>query len=293
MFRPLIRLFAFSVPIAFLLAAFACGGAEETATPAPGEAPGAAAAPGAPAAPAAGGSGNQPVQQAPALGGAALQQHSIFTTPAIGSLLARELPPGRMTNLSVPIPVTKNYPPMEIDPTKSYKMVIEMEKGKGTVEIQLHAQEAPLSVNSLVHLARQGYFDGLIFHRVIHATAAETGDPKNRGCCGPGYEFDNEPNPNLRFDGPGVVGMMNRGYSEGFGTNGSQFFIAYAALPFLDSHEADGTPKDCRDPLVTCNTVVGKVLSGMEVLSALIPRDPVSADQVPGEKMEKVTIVEE
>ena len=292
MLRPLIRLFAFSVPIAFLVATFACGGAEETAAPAAGEAPEAAPAAGeAPAA--AGGSGTQPVQQAPALGGTALQQHSIFTTPAIGSLLAREIPPGRMTNLSVPIPVTKNYPEMEIDPTKSYKMVIQMEKGKGTVEIQLHAKEAPLSVNSLVHLARQGFFDGLIFHRVIHATAAETGDPRSRGCCGPGYEFDNEPNPNLRFDGPGVVGMMNRGYSEGFGTNGSQFFITYSALPFLDSYNPDGTLKDCRAPLVTCNTVVGKVLSGMEVLSALIPRDPVSADQVPGEKMEKVTIVEQ
>ena len=116
--------------------------------------------------------------------------------------------------------------------------------------IQLYADQAPLAVNSFVFLAKQGWFDGVTFHRVIPGFVAQTGDPSGTGKGGPGYFFKNEVS-DLRYDKPGVVGMANSGPD----TNGSQFFITYAPQPSLDGSY----------------TIFGQVIQGMDVVENLTP----------------------
>lgn len=162
-------------------------------------------------------------------------------------------------------------PPMEIDPAGDYFANLETEKGE--IVLQLYADKAPLAVNSFIFLARQGWFDGVSFHRVIPSFVAQAGDPSGTGFGGPGYAFDNEIAPDLRFDREGVLGMANAGP----GSNGSQFFITFAPQPELDGKY----------------TIFGEVVSGMEVLQALAPRDPQSnPNHPPGDIILKVTIVE-
>ena len=113
-----------------------------------------------------------------------------------------------------------NTPPaMQIDPKKKYQA--RMETDKGTMVIDLFADKAPKTVNNFVFLAREGYYDGIIFHRVISNFMAQGGDPTGRGSGGPGYKFEDEFDPSLKHDKQGVVSMANAGP----GTNGSQFFI--------------------------------------------------------------------
>jgi cyclophilin family peptidyl-prolyl cis-trans isomerase/protein-disulfide isomerase len=162
-------------------------------------------------------------------------------------------------------------PPVTIDPNKQYLATLHTDKGDITLE--LFADKAPLAVNSFIFLARNHWFDGVTFHRVIPGFVAQAGDPTGTGIGGPGYAFDNEISPDLTFDGPGVLGMANAGP----GSNGSQFFITYAAVPRLNGGY----------------TIFGKLISGMEVLQKLTPRDPsTSMDLPPGDKILSVEIVE-
>ena len=110
---------------------------------------------------------------------------------------------------------------MALDPKKTYSAVFKMAKG-GEFTIQLHSDKAPITVNSFVFLAREGYFDGVTFHRVLEGFMAQGGDPTGTGAGGPGYQFVNE-DSDLSFDKPGVVAMANAGRD----TNGSQFFITF------------------------------------------------------------------
>jgi cyclophilin family peptidyl-prolyl cis-trans isomerase len=163
-------------------------------------------------------------------------------------------------------------PPMVIDPAKKYTATLETEKGN--IVIDLYADKAPLAVNSFVFLAREGWFDGNIFHRVIPGFVAQTGDPLGMGFGGPGYAFDNEVSSDLLYDSAGVVGMANSGAD----LNGSQFFITYDAIPDLNGGY----------------TIFGKVIEGMDVAESLTPRDPSQAGDLPeGDKIIKVTINEE
>lgn len=163
-------------------------------------------------------------------------------------------------------------PPMVIAPNKQYIAVIHTEKGDITVE--LFADKAPLAVNSFVFLARQGWFDGVTFHRVIPGFVAQAGDPSGTGFGGPGYLFDNEISPELTFDGPGVFAMANAGP----GSNGSQFFITYAAVPRLNGGY----------------TIFGRVIEGMDVAEKLTPRDPSqSMDLPPGDRILSIDIIEQ
>ena len=162
-------------------------------------------------------------------------------------------------------------PPMLIDPLKQYTATLHTEKGQ--IVIQLFPEAAPLTVNSFVFLARNGWFDGVTFHRVLPGFVAQTGDPTGTGYGGPGYAFADEISSELKFDKAGVVGMANAGP----GSNGSQFYITLAAVPQLDSNYP----------------IFGQVISGMEVVNSLTPRDP--EQQVglpPGELISKVTIEE-
>ncbi len=160
-------------------------------------------------------------------------------------------------------------PPMVIDPAKRYSATIATERGD--IVVELYADKAPATVNNFVFLARDGYYDGVTFHRVIANFMAQTGDPTGTGRGGPGYKFSDEFEPSLRHDGPGVLSMANAGPN----TNGSQFFITYKATPHLDGKHA----------------VFGRVASGMDVVYSIPERDPMSARE-PGLAMTSVTITE-
>ncbi len=162
-------------------------------------------------------------------------------------------------------------PAMTIDPSKSYTATFTMDGG-GEFEVKLFAQEAPKTVNNFVFLARDGYYDGVTFHRVIPGFMAQSGDPTGTGRGGPGYRFEDEFHPSLRHDKPGILSMANAGPN----TNGSQFFITFVPTPHLDNAHA----------------VFGEVVEGMDVVNAISPRDPSSA-ATPGDVVTSITITEE
>lgn len=161
-------------------------------------------------------------------------------------------------------------PPFNIDPAKQYIATLKTEKGD--IVIQLFPDKAPLAVNSFVFLAKQGWYNGVTFHRVIPGFAAQTGDSSNTGKGNPGYFFNNETS-DLKFDKPGMVAMANFGPN----TNGSQFFITFGPASHLDGGY----------------TIFGQVLSGLEVAEQLTPRDP-EQDTIaaPGDKILSVDIEE-
>ena len=161
-------------------------------------------------------------------------------------------------------------PSFSVDSKKQYIATLHTEKGD--IVIQLFPDKAPLAVNSFVFLARQGWFDGVTFHRVIPGFMAQAGDPSGTGQGNPGYFFKNEIN-DLKFDKPGMVAMAN----SGFDTNGSQFFITYAPAPHLDGGY----------------TIFGQVLSGLDVAEKLTPRDPSQGMALqPGDKILSVDMEE-
>jgi cyclophilin family peptidyl-prolyl cis-trans isomerase len=163
-----------------------------------------------------------------------------------------------------------NKPPeMSIDLKKKYTATIMTDKGD--IVLELFADKTPVTVNNFVFLARQGFYDGVIFHRVIRDFMAQGGDPTGRGSGGPGYRFADEFHPSLKHDKPGVLSMANAGP----GTNGSQFFITHVPTPHLDNR----------------HSVFGQVVSGMDVLLSIPPRDP-NRPEVPGVKINSVTITE-
>ena len=161
-------------------------------------------------------------------------------------------------------------PPMTIDPKKIYVATFKLVKGD--IKVQLFADKAPITVNSFVFLAKQGFFNGTTFHRVLEGFMAQGGDPTGTGMGGPGYEFVNEKN-NLAFDKAGVVAMANSGPD----TNGSQFFITLGPAQQLNNEY----------------TVFGQVISGMDALSQLTPRDPTTGDPLPEPDMLINVIIEE
>jgi cyclophilin family peptidyl-prolyl cis-trans isomerase len=162
-------------------------------------------------------------------------------------------------------------PPMTIDPSKSYMATIETEKGN--IELELLPDVAPIAVNSFVFLANKGWYDGVTFHRVLPGFVAQGGDPTGTGSGGPGYAFDIEISPDLKFDQAGLFAMAN----SGPGSNGSQFFITFTPLPNLDGGY----------------TIFGRVVSGMEVVESLTARDPSQNPNLPpGDMILGVTIEE-
>lgn len=152
-------------------------------------------------------------------------------------------------------------PPMQIDPKKKYKAT--METSKGTIELELYPEYAPKTVNNFVFLAREGFYDGVSFHRVISDFVIQGGDPTGTGAGGPGYQFEDETKGNPLKHETGVISMANAGPN----TNGSQFFITHSPQPHLNGR----------------HTVFGKVVNGMDVVNAIRQ----------GDVMIKVTITEE
>jgi peptidylprolyl isomerase len=179
-------------------------------------------------------------------------------------------PGGAATNT----PTARQYatpPAMAIDPAKTYIAVLETDKG--TIRIKLLPDIAPQTVNSFVFLARQGYFDGVTFHRVLPGFVAQGGDPTGTGHGGPGYNL-----PDEFSDRPidkGIVAMANTGQPN---SGGSQFFITYSRQTSLDGKY----------------TVFGEVIEGMDVAEKLTLRNPdQNPNAPPGDRMIKVTIEEQ
>jgi peptidyl-prolyl cis-trans isomerase B (cyclophilin B) len=152
-------------------------------------------------------------------------------------------------------------PAMTIDPKKKYRVTIET--ARGTIELELAAQYAPNTVNNFVFLAREGFYDGVCFHRVIADFMIQGGDPTGTGRGGPGYKFGDEFAGNPLKHEAHVISMANAGP----GTNGSQFFITHSPQPHLNGK----------------HTVFGKVVKGQKVVDAIRANDV----------MTKVTVTEE
>ncbi|MGA2504747.1 MAG: peptidylprolyl isomerase [Anaerolineales bacterium] len=160
-------------------------------------------------------------------------------------------------------------PEFILDLKKKYSATLTTDKGD--IVLDLFADKAPMTVNNFVFLAREGFYDGTIFHRVIPCFMTQGGDPTGTGRGGPGYRFADEFLPSLKHDKAGVLSMAN----SGPGTNGSQFFITYAPAPHLNNK----------------HSIFGQVLSGMEVLTAIPDRDPMQMNS-PAVMLNKVTIQE-
>ena len=151
-------------------------------------------------------------------------------------------------------------PDMQIDEGTSYRATIST--NRGDIVLDLEAQHAPKTVNNFVTLAKDGFYDGLTFHRVIPNFMIQGGDPQGTGTGGPGYKFEDETQGNPLTHETGVISMANAGPN----TNGSQFFITHSPQPHLDGR----------------HTVFGKVAEGQDVVDKIQQ----------GDTMDSVTISE-
>ncbi|HMC09940.1 MAG TPA: peptidylprolyl isomerase [Pirellulaceae bacterium] len=124
-----------------------------------------------------------------------------------------------------------------------------IDTSRGTIKVNLHDDKAPKTVANFEKLAKQGFYNGLKFHRVIENFMIQTGCPQGTGTGGPGYKFADEFHPTLKHSGPGVLSMANAGPN----TNGSQFFITHVATPHLDGK----------------HSVFGQVIEGQNVVNAI------------------------
>jgi cyclophilin family peptidyl-prolyl cis-trans isomerase len=171
-------------------------------------------------------------------------------------------------------PATRNAvyssaPPSQLDEGVDYQAILTTDDGE--IVIDLFEDDAPITVNSFVSLARDGYYDGTRFHRVLEGFMAQAGDPTGTGSGGPGYSFDDEESGLTPIDRRGLLAMANSGPD----TNGSQFFITLDAATHLDG----------------LHVVFGEVLAGDDVLEAIERRDP-GAPLSRGELLGSVVIVE-
>ncbi len=141
--------------------------------------------------------------------------------------------------------------------------VATFETTKGTIRVQLHDDKAPKTVENFETLVGKGFYDGLMFHRVIEDFMIQGGCPQGTGTGGPGYQFEDEFHSDLKHDGPGVLSMANSGPN----TNGSQFFITHVATPWLDGK----------------HSIFGQVIDSQDVVDAIEA----------GDKIEKLTILDD
>ena len=147
---------------------------------------------------------------------------------------------------------------MSIDPAKKYAATLET--SKGTILVDLFAKDAPKTVNNFVFLARDGFYDGTVFHRVIADFMIQGGDPTGTGRGGPGYRFEDETKGNSHKHQVGSLSMANAGPN----TNGSQFFITHVVTNWLDGK----------------HTVFGQVQSGQEVVNAIKQGDELKSVKI-------------
>lgn len=161
-------------------------------------------------------------------------------------------------------------PPAVLTEGADYEAVIATPDGE--MRFELFAEQAPVTVNSFLNLASDGYYDNVTFHRVIAEFMAQGGDPTGSGRGGPGYAFVNEYTPGIEFDRRGRLAMANSGPD----TNGSQFFITYEPLDFLNASDY---------------TIFGQLIDGDDALTAIELRDPASAAE-PGTTITSIRVTE-
>jgi len=157
--------------------------------------------------------------------------------------------------------MSKQYPaapPHGIDANKKYSATLET--SRGTIVVDLFAKEAPKTVNNFVFLARDGFYDGTVFHRVIDNFMIQGGDPTGTGRGGPGYKFEDEFKGNPHKHKIGTLSMANAGP----GSNGSQFFITHIATNWLDGK----------------HTIFGEVRSGQDVVNAVKQGDTLKSVKI-------------
>ena len=142
------------------------------------------------------------------------------------------------------------------DTSKMKDIRIVMKTSKGNIELTLFPSKAPVTCASFLNLAKQGKYDGIVFHRVIKDFMIQGGDPTGTGRGDRGYKFEDECTPELRFNRPGLLAMANAGP----GTNGSQFFITHVPTPWLDGK----------------HTIFGAVTKGQEVVDAVAQGDKIT-----------------
>jgi peptidyl-prolyl cis-trans isomerase B (cyclophilin B) len=179
-----------------------------------------------------------------------------FLPPAICFLLAVTL----LAGLAIADPSPSPSATPATDTLSDIQIVIHTNKGE--IAALLFASKAPLAVASFLHLAEHKFFDNLKFHRVIHGFMIQGGDPDGNGEGGPGYEFKDEINKDLKFDKAGVLAMANHGQN----TNGSQFFITHVPTPHLDGHFS----------------IFGQVTAGQPTVDQIEQGDTIESIQIMG-----------
>ena len=159
-------------------------------------------------------------------------------------------------------------PQVEFEDDKTYFW--NLETNVGNMKIKLDPEVAPMHVSSTVYLTRLGFYDDVVFHRVITGFMAQGGDPLGRGTGGPGYQYDGEFSPSVRHDRPGLLSMANAGP----GTDGSQFFITFVPTPHLDGK----------------HTLFGEVVEGKDTLNTLEAGGSRSGQTTQDLRIQKATI---
>jgi len=153
-------------------------------------------------------------------------------------------------------------------------MQAHIKTSKGTIKLNLFYDKAPITVSNFVNLANRGYYNNLSFHRVIDNFMIQGGCPLGTGTGGPGYDFEDEFNPNLRHDKAGVLSMANAGP----GTNGSQFFITHLETPWLDdNHTVFGEVFNQEDIDIVNQIVQGDQIISVEIVGDFSPSQDVES----------------
>ncbi|MBP2665217.1 MAG: Peptidylprolyl isomerase [Firmicutes bacterium] len=156
---------------------------------------------------------------------------------------------GTPTPADKPAPKSENDKPAAPATPAAKNRVARVETTKGTFRIELFEDKAPITTKNFIDLATKGFYDGVIFHRVIDGFMIQGGDPTGTGRGGPGYKIPDEFHPDLKHDAPGILSMANAGPNTG----GSQFFITLGPTPHLNNRHA----------------VFGKVIEGLDVVKAI------------------------
>lgn len=171
---------------------------------------------------------------------------------------------------SAPEPTTRDYTQAKqvLEDDVDYQAV--MCTDVGAIYVELFEDRTPITVNNMVFLAQNNYYNNTIFHRVLEGFMAQAGDPTGTGAGGPGYQFQDEVFPDLTFDRPYLLAMAN----AGAGTNGSQFFITFAPTEWLNG----------------AHTIFGEVIDGKDVVDSIMLRDP-QVPNAPATTLQALVIV--
>ena len=159
-------------------------------------------------------------------------------------------------------------PQVEFEAGASYHWTLKT--NVGDIKIALMPDVAPMHVSSTIYLTRLGFYDDVVFHRVIDGFMAQGGDPLGQGTGGPGYQYDGEFSDAARHDRPGLLSMANAGP----GTDGSQFFLTFAPTPHLDDK----------------HTIFGEVIEGLDTVRALEARGSRSGQTSEDLRIQRATV---